>query len=192
MGQAKVVAFGLDRFIGDCRAALSADLPHKAVREVVARAVSAPTAVLGGLGEPRRAEVQNLYHSDQLTILNVIWAPRMTILPHNHAMWAVIGIYTGREDNIFWRRIANEADGRIEAAGAMALAAGDAVPLGRDIIHSVTNPLPRLTGALHVYGGDFFAIERSEWDPETLLEQRYDVAKNMRLFEDANTQFGPG
>ena len=43
MGQAKVVAFGLDRFIGDCRAALSADLPHKAVREVVARAVSAPT-----------------------------------------------------------------------------------------------------------------------------------------------------
>ena len=152
----------------------------------------APTAVLGGLGEPRRAEVQKLYHSDQLTILNVIWAPRMTILPHNHAMWAVIGIYTGREDNIFWRRIANEADGRIEAAGAMALAAGDAVPLGRDIIHSVTNPLPRLTGALHVYGGDFFAIERSEWDPETLLEQRYDVAKNMRLFEDANTQFGPG
>jgi predicted metal-dependent enzyme (double-stranded beta helix superfamily) len=192
MGQAKVVAFGLDRFIGDCRAALSADLPHKAVREVVARAVSAPTAVLGGLGEPRRAEVQKLYHSDRLTILNVIWAPRITILPHNHAMWAVIGIYTGREDNIFWRRIADETDGRIEAAGAMALAAGDAVPLGRDIIHSVTNPIPRLTGALHVYGGDFFAIERSEWDPETLLEQRYDVAKNMRLFDDANTQFGPG
>ena len=187
-----VASFGLDRFIGDCRAALSADLPHKAVREVVARAVSAPTAVLGGLGEPRRAEVQKLYHSDRLTILNVIWAPRMTILPHNHAMWAVIGIYTGREDNIFWRRIANEADGNIEAAGATALAAGDAVPLGRDIIHSVTNPLSRLTGALHVYGGDFFAIERSEWDPETLREQRYDVAKNMRLFEEANTQFGPG
>jgi predicted metal-dependent enzyme (double-stranded beta helix superfamily) len=116
----------------------------------------------------------------------------MTISPHNHAMWAVIGIYTGREDNIFWRRIADETDGRIEAAGAMALAAGDAVPLGRDIIHSVTNPLPRLTGALHVYGGDFFNIERSEWDPETLREQRYDVAKNMRLFQEANTQVRTG
>ena len=92
MGRAKVVAFGLDRFIGDCCAALSADPPHKAVRELVARAVSMPTAVLGGLGEPRRAEVQKLYHSDRLTILNVIWAPRMTILQHNHAMWAVIGI----------------------------------------------------------------------------------------------------
>ena len=191
-GTASVIAFDLDRFIGDCCAALSMDPPHKAVRELVARALSMPTAVLGGLGEPRRAEVQKLHQSDRLTILNVIWAPRMTILPHNHAMWAVIGIYTGREDNIFWRRIADETDGRIEAAGATALAAGDAVPLGRDIIHSVTKPLPRLTGALHVYGGDFFAIERSEWDPETLREQRYDVAKNMRLFEDANTQFGPG
>jgi hypothetical protein len=50
----------------------------------------------------------------------------------------------------------------------------------------VTNPLPRLTGAIHVYGGDFFAVTRSEWDPETLLEGTYDVAKNMRLFEEAN------
>ena len=180
-----MIAFDLDDFIADCRAALSADQPYKAMREVVARAVSEPAAVLGGLGEPKRAEVQKLYHSDRLTILNVM-APRMTILPHNHAMWAVIGIYTGREDNIFWRRIAGETDGRIEAAGAMALAAEDAVPLGRDIIHSVTNPIPRLTGALHVYGGDFFGIERSEWNPETLREQRYDVGKNMRSFEEAN------
>ena len=80
-------------------------------------------------------------------------------------------------------------DGRIEAAGAMALMAGDAVPLERDIIHSVTNLIPRPTGALHVYGGDFFGVERSEWDPEPLLEQRYDVAKNMRLFDEANAQF---
>ena len=71
-GQAKVMAFDLDRFIGDCCAALSADPPQKAVRELVARAVSMPTAVLGGLGEPRRAEVQKPHQSDRLTILNVI------------------------------------------------------------------------------------------------------------------------
>ena len=66
------------------------------------------------------------------------------------------------------------------------LGVGDAEPLGHNIIHSVTNPIPRLTGAIHVYGGDFFAAERSEWDPESLEETRYDVAKNMKLFEDAN------
>jgi hypothetical protein len=32
----------------------------------------------------------------------------------------------------------------------------------------------------------FFGVERSEWDPETLQEGRYDPAKTMRLFEEAN------
>ncbi len=96
-----VAMFDLDQFIADCRAALAADKSHKSVREIVARAVSDPAAILKGLGEPKRSEVQKLYHSGDLTILNVIWAPRMTIMPHNHQMWAVIGIYTGREDNIF-------------------------------------------------------------------------------------------
>jgi predicted metal-dependent enzyme (double-stranded beta helix superfamily) len=111
--------FDLDQFIADCRAALAADKSHKNVREVVARAVSDPAALLKGLGEPKRSEVQKLYHSCHLTILNVIWAPRMTIMPHNHQMWAVIGIYTGREDNIFWRRVPAH---RLDCEGAVSMA----------------------------------------------------------------------
>ena len=89
--------FDLDQFIADCRASLVEDATHKSVREVVARAVSDPGAVLKGLGEPQRSGIQKIYHSRDLTILNVIWGPRMTISPHDHQMWAVIGIYTGRE-----------------------------------------------------------------------------------------------
>jgi predicted metal-dependent enzyme (double-stranded beta helix superfamily) len=179
--------FDLDSFAADCRAALAADKGgHRAVREVVARAVSEPGSVLAGLGAPRRGEVQKLFHAPDLTILNVVWGPRMTIMPHNHRMWAVIGVYTGCEDNIYWRRVDGGSDGKIEAAGAKALRARDCIALGKDLIHSVTNPIPRLTGAIHVYGGDFFAAERSEWDPETLHEERYDVAKAMRLFEESN------
>jgi predicted metal-dependent enzyme (double-stranded beta helix superfamily) len=178
--------FDLDGFIAECRAAVTLDSSHKSVREIVARAVSEPGAVIAGLGAPTRAEIQQLYSSAELTILNVIWGPGMTIMPHNHLMWAVIGIYTGREDNIFWRRLADEDGGRIEAAGAKSLGERDVEPLGRDIIHTVTNPLPRLTGAIHFYGGDFFAASRSEWDPETLREQPFDIEKNLRLFEKAN------
>src|SRR5438067_6529421 len=177
--------FDLERFTEDCRAAVRADPTHRATREVVARAVSDPAGVLAGLGEPRRAEVQKLYHAPDLTILNVVWGPGMTVRPHNHLMWAVIGIYTGREDNIWWRRLPEDRR-RIEAAGAKSLGERDVAPLGPDIIHTVTNPLSRLTGAIHVYGGDFFAVARSEWDPETLLEGPYDVEKNMRLFAEAN------
>jgi predicted metal-dependent enzyme (double-stranded beta helix superfamily) len=182
--------FDLDRFIADCRAAVSADPTHKAVREIVARAVAEPSAVLKGIGEPRKAGVEKLYQADDLTILNVIWAPMMTIMPHEHRMWAVIGVYTGREDNMFWRRI-DGAPGptRVEAVGARALSIGDAEPLGRDIIHSVTNPIPRLTGAIHVYGGDFFAVSRSEWDAETLTERPFDMEKNIRLFAEANARY---
>jgi predicted metal-dependent enzyme (double-stranded beta helix superfamily) len=66
-------------------------------------------------------------------------------------------IYTGREDNIFWRRPSNDPNGRIEAAGAKTLSERETVQLGPDIIHSVINPVNRLTGAIHVYGGDFFS-----------------------------------
>jgi predicted metal-dependent enzyme (double-stranded beta helix superfamily) len=179
--------FDLDQFVSDCVDALrQQDASPRFVREVVARAVSDRRAVLNVLGEPNQGQIKPLYRSDTLTILNVVWAPWMTLLPHNHQMWAVIGIYTGREDNIFWRHVEGVGSSKVEAAGAKALAEGDAVPLGQDVIHSVTNPIPRLTGAIHVYGGDFFGVARSEWDAETLLEQRSDGEKMARRFEEAN------
>ena len=103
-------------------------------------------AIIARLGEPRRAEVQRLYNSEELTLLNVVWGPLMTIVPHNRLMWAVLGVYTGREDNIFWRRMSEDAGGKVEAAGAKSLGERDAEPLGRDVIHSVTNPLGTTDG----------------------------------------------
>ena len=180
--------FDLDQFVADCRAAVAADASHKLVREVVERAVAEPGSVIKGLGEPRLGHIDTLYHGDDLTILNVVWAPLMTVVPHEHRMWAVIGVYTGAEDNMFWRRIGVAGTSKIEAAGARSLRVGDAEPLGRDIVHSVTNPIEKLTGAIHVYGGDFFAVKRSEWDPETLRERAYDIDKNMRRFQEANAR----
>jgi predicted metal-dependent enzyme (double-stranded beta helix superfamily) len=183
--------FDLDRFKADCVAALRERAALPVIREVMARAVEDPAAVLRALGEPRRAEVQALHRSAELTILNVVWGPRMTVMPHNHAMWAVIAIYTGREDNILWRRLPGDARGRIEAAGARALSAREALPLGRDIIHSVTNPIGRLTGAVHVYGGDFFATPRSEWRGAPPTEEPFDVDRLLASFAAANEQLEP-
>jgi predicted metal-dependent enzyme (double-stranded beta helix superfamily) len=145
----EIAMFETERFIADCRAAFAADPTHKSIREVLARAVAEPAAVLRGFGQPKGAEIGTLFHSDSLTILKVVWAPGMMVMPHNHRMWAVIGIYSGREDNIFWRRVPGEPD-RIEAAGAKSLCERDAVPLGSDIIRSVINPIDRLTGAIHI------------------------------------------
>jgi predicted metal-dependent enzyme (double-stranded beta helix superfamily) len=178
--------FDLDRFIADCCVAIHERQSQTAMREVLTRALSDPASLRDALGEPRRAQIQRLHCAPDLTILNVVWAPGMAIMPHDHRMWAMIGVYEGREDNIFWRRIKDDEGGKLEAAGARSLGKGDCWTLGRDIVHSVINPIARFTGAVHVYGGDFFNTARSEWDPETLLERPYDVDKAARLFEEAN------
>ena len=176
----------LEQLIADCAAAINDSAPSKAVRETVARAVADPAALQKVLGVPERGGINRIHVSDELTILNVVWAPRMTLKPHNHNMWAVIGVYGGREDNIFWRRVEGDPAGRIEAAGAKSIGLHDVRPLGEDIIHSVTNPTSKLTGAIHVYGGNFFEMHRSEWEPESLEERPYDLEGNIRIFEEAN------
>jgi hypothetical protein len=34
----------------------------------------------------------------------------------------------------------------------------------------------------------FFATEQSEWDPDSLVEGRFDADRAVRRFEDANTR----
>ena len=48
------------------------------------------------------------------------------------------------------------------------------------------NPLDKLTAAIHVYGGDYFGVPRSQWDAKTLEEQPFDVEYIMGLFEESN------
>jgi predicted metal-dependent enzyme (double-stranded beta helix superfamily) len=173
--------FDQDRFIEDCRTAMADTEPQRAVREILMRALSEPLNVLAALGVPEKPGVRPLHRANDLTILSGVFPANVVVPPHEHRMWAVIGIVSGREDNIYWRRISHEGDSRIEAAGAQSLCEKDVTPLGRDIVHSVINPLPRLSMAIHIYGGDFFGVERSEWDPETLAERRYDLASMMAL-----------
>lgn len=114
-----------------------------------------------------------------------VWAPGMSIYPHDHRMWAAIGLYGGREDNAFYRR----TPGGLEPAGGKQLETGNTVILGKAIVHAVTNPLRQFTAAIHVYGGDFFGVARSQWDPSTLEERPWDIEAARRAFEEANERW---
>ena len=180
--------FDVERFVEDCKGAVGQG--QKAMREVVAEAVSDPAAVIAGLGEPEHAGIGLLHRASDLTIINFTWAPHMSLLPHNHQMYALIGITNGREDNVFWRRSEGAANGIIEAAGAESLGPGDVATLGPNIIHSVINPIGKMTTAIHVYGGDFFEppVPRSEWDHETLEERPWDIETTRQVFRDAEAR----
>jgi predicted metal-dependent enzyme (double-stranded beta helix superfamily) len=72
--------------------------------------------------------------------------------------------------------------------GAASLRQGDVTVLGRDIIHSVTNPLDKVSYAIHVYDGDFLSAEgKSCWHAETLCEMPYDADAVSPAFGQALT-----
>src|SRR5262245_7548093 len=176
--------FDIDEFVAECVAANEEPDAQLAIRDVLRRAAAPGSGVAEAL-PPQRAEIQRLHVSPRLTIIKVVWAPGMTLYPHDHRMWATIRIYSGGEDNAFFRR----AGGGLVASGGKELRPGDVCLLGDNVIHAVTNPTSVFAGALHVYGGDFFTVPRSEFDPETLEEHPYDVERALRYFEEQNARF---
>ncbi len=178
--------FDVELFIAAVKEARKEADGQLAVQEVLGRAVGDPAAVLAGVGESMEAGIHTLHRAADLTILNVVWAPLMVLLPHEHGMWASIAIYTGREDNIVWER----RGGTIEAVGAAAISEKQVFGLSKTAIHSVINPIRKRTGAIHIYGGDFFGTARSEWDPETLRERPFDLEAARRSHREADERFG--
>ena len=84
--------FDLDQFIADLRATLP-ERSRQPMKDVVARAVSDPAALMRAIGEPEKPGVQVLHKSPEITVMNLLWAPRQLALPHDHRMAAVIGMY---------------------------------------------------------------------------------------------------
>jgi len=173
--------FDLDTFLGDCRAARQEAEPRRAIKEVLARAVADGRDVATAL-PPERAGFTRLHVAPDLTVIKVVWAPGMELWPHDHRMWAAIGIYTGGEDNAFFRRNGTS----LVEAGGRTLEPGDVCLLGDDVVHAVANPTQQFAGAIHVYGGDFFTQPRSEWRGVPYVEEPYDVERTLAHFEAAN------
>ncbi len=176
--------FEVDTLVASCRSSLAEPEPRRAVHEILVETLERTDWVAEQLGRSEGG-LEVLFNSPELTVLNVVWAPRMSLYPHDHRMWAVIGIYGGGEDNTLFRR---GSEGLVESGGK-ALREGEAFALGPAAIHSVSNPMQRFTGAIHVYGGDFVNQPRSQWDPETSQEQPYDAAQVRRVFAEANASW---
>jgi predicted metal-dependent enzyme (double-stranded beta helix superfamily) len=176
--------FDIDQLVAECVSAVEDTEPRRAVKEALQRAVT--TTDLGqAVSKEPTPGLNILYNTPELTVLDVVWPPLMSLFPHDHRMWAAIGIYEGREDNTFYRR----QDNGIVVSGGKQMSDGDVVLLGDDVIHAVENPVNRYTGAIHVYGGDFIATPRSQWDPQNLAEEPYDIEAVRLEFQRAQQAF---
>jgi predicted metal-dependent enzyme (double-stranded beta helix superfamily) len=179
------MALVVEEIVARCQEALTEHTPSLAARDVLAELVSNSSDLEQALGPVSRGGITTLHNAPDLTVLHVAWTPGMALYPHEHRMWAVIGMYGGREDNAFFRR----APGGLERAGGRQLPAGEVLVLGDDAVHSVANSQKDFAVALHVYGGEFFSVERSEWDIETHEERPRDFGRTQRLFDEANARW---
>jgi len=175
----------VDDIVDRCRMALAETSAVLAVRDVLDELVASPAEIADALGPVERGGITPLHRGADLTVLHVAWTPGMALNPHDHRMWAVIAMYGGQEDNAFYRR---RAPG-LEPSGGRELRTGEVLALGDDVIHSVANTRREFAVALHVYGGDFFSAERSEWDTDTFEERPRDLERTRRLFEEANDRW---
>lgn len=161
--------FDVDEFVAECLAAKADGIP--AIRELVERTVASPTDVVAVTAE--HEGVTLLHRSPELTVLSVVIPPgRDRTLPHDHRMQAVVGVYSGQEDNHFFRR---DHDTLAESGGR-SLVPGDTIAMGTETIHAIQNPSTQeRLGALHVYAGDLVGTaERSMWTLPDLREAPYD------------------
>jgi predicted metal-dependent enzyme (double-stranded beta helix superfamily) len=173
-----------DDLIAECASALATTEALPATRVVLERA-SRDRQLREALRHGQTG-INVLYSAADLTVLNVVWPPAITLVPHNHLMWAAIGIYDGREDNRFFRR----RGATLTPSGGKELDEGDVLLLGDDAIHSVHNPVNAYTGAIHVYGGDFIKQPRSQWTGEDLEESPYDHDAIREQFARAERDAG--
>jgi predicted metal-dependent enzyme (double-stranded beta helix superfamily) len=175
--------FDVEELVATCQTAIDESDPVLAVRDALERAVADPTAVAAAL-PPTRGELVRLHVSERLTVLKLVWTPGMVLGPHDHRMWAAIGVYSGGEDNRFYRR----AGATVVDSGTRSLRPRDVCLLGDDVVHAVTNPTGECAGAIHVYGGDFFATPRSEWRGDPPTEQPFDVDRLLASFAAGNEE----
>jgi predicted metal-dependent enzyme (double-stranded beta helix superfamily) len=179
------MALTVDDIVERCRIAVAEHTPQLAVRDTLEELVAAPAALASAIGPVAEGGIRPLHRSADLTVLHIAWTPGMRLNPHDHGMFAVVGMYGGQEDNSYYRRSPHGLD----SAGGRSLVSGDVLVLGEDAIHAVANPLREYAVALHVYGGDFFDAERSEWDDATSPERPRDIEGTMRRFAEANARW---
>lgn len=174
--------FNKETFVEQCKELATQDDCHKRIKNLLEDALKNPESVMAALGEPTTAGFEVLYASDDLSIINFVWAPGMELHAHNHNLWAVIGIYIGAEENTFYVR----RDDAIVEQNSKDITTGNVIMLGREVIHSVKNVTEHFTGGIHIYGGDFINVERSQWDEDSFKESRYDMEQTRQIFADAN------
>lgn len=149
-----------DAFLTDTRDAM--DEGQSAVAGVLKTALADPERFSAAI----RARPKPWFFAadDTMTVFCTEGRPGTASAPHDHGTWSVLGCFEGSEES-WWHEV--DANGMLTHVGAGILRTGEAHSLPADAIHAVMNRWNEPNGVVHIYGGNFLAMERTIWDPVT-------------------------
>jgi predicted metal-dependent enzyme (double-stranded beta helix superfamily) len=152
--------FDSDAFVQSCIDALGERDPADAIRELIERAVSESRSLELACPVPVNLSDDGVMHvSDEILVCHAIFPRRFQTGIHNHSVEAIIGVWSGYEDN----HLFEETDGGLRSLGPRRVEAGQVLVLGADAIHDVHTPPTTWSAALHVYLGNIWTAPRDAW-----------------------------
>jgi predicted metal-dependent enzyme (double-stranded beta helix superfamily) len=172
----------VQELVDKCRDAATTDDPVAGVMAVLDAFLHQPN-LEQQLGTADRSTYEAVYRGPDLLVLHAVVPPTpRPVDPHDHRMWAVIGVYHGQEDNQLFARNDRAA---LEPTERFSVMPGEIRPLDATTIHSV-QAVGGYLGAVHVYGGDLFGTPRSTWQGG--VERPNDESALPAFFERLRTR----
>ena len=161
------------KMLDACLAAVEVGAPIETFRDVVAEAVGGADGGVPLVSVPLSPDENLILHrSEVLTVTQSVFPAGFRSGLHDHEMDAVIGVWSGYEDNFLFRPSGTQlVEDRVTRVDA-----GQVLVLDRHVVHDVHAPPDRFTGAIHVYLGDLFGVERHEWVDVSTAPIPFDLA----------------
>ena len=175
------MSFDIEEFVARCRGERNyPDAPERIAR-ILGEALATPEAIAHAVRELRGARGSNamaeiFVNDEDLTIYQVSFPPGLYGVPHDHAGWAVIGVYSGAESfNVY-----EERDGNLRHVGRQVISAPGVEILAGDLVHDIENPLDETSGSIHVYANRHFAMPgRRIWKDASSPPEPFSVEKSF-------------
>jgi hypothetical protein len=131
--------FDSETFVADCQRAASETDPVSAVADAVVATIRDGAAIDAVLGTELRGEADTLYSSAELTVQRIMWPGGVASPPHDHRMWAVVGVYAGEEVNRLYERGLSG----LEERAVRPVGAAGVLTFGEKTIHSALDRVGR-------------------------------------------------
>jgi len=175
------MGFDVDDFVARCSSAVrEKDAPQR-IADILREVIAGPEAITKAIASRQEGQspapmADVFVNNDELTIYHLAFPANLFGVPHDHAGWAVIGVYKGAEAfNIY-----AEQGGTLVHRGRQEIDAPSVEILPPDLIHDIENTGAEASGSIHVYSNRHFDMPgRRIWRNEAADAEPFTVEKSF-------------